>query len=198
MDPRALIRLEVELEYGVALRGDVIPVTADNTRDVPLVTIVRFADGYERLFREGLSGEQRARFTDEDAPSFLAASPETLPYRIIDCCWYVIARIPDLSEFPDVTERDGRFVIERGGLIVAEAWSSQDGLYAAEVEVETHSDYRRRGYGRQVVIAWAQHVRRAGKIAFYSHLVSNDASRALAASVGAEWFADTREFFPKP
>jgi GNAT superfamily N-acetyltransferase len=198
MDPRALIRLEVELEYGVALRGDGIPVTAANTRDVPLVTIVRFADGYERLFRERLSGEQRARFTDEDAPSFLAASPETLPYRIIDCCWYVIARIPDLSEFPDVTERDGRFVIERDGLIAAEAWSSQDGLYAAEVEVETLSDYRRRGYGRQVVAAWAQQVRRAGKIAFYSHLVSNDASRALAASVGAEWFADTREFFPKP
>ncbi|HEX7101095.1 MAG TPA: GNAT family N-acetyltransferase, partial [Nitrolancea sp.] len=125
------------------------------------------------------------------------ASPETLPHRIIDCCWYVISRLPEPAEFPDVIEHNGRFVIERDGQIVAEAWSSQDGYRAAEVEVKTHSDYRRRGYGRQVVAAWAHHVRRAGKRAFYSHLVANDASRALAKSVGAEWFANTREFFPK-
>ena len=195
MDARALIRLEAELEYGVALRGDAIPVTPQNTRDVPLVTIARFADGYDLLFREGLSDGERARFTERDAPQLFAASPDTFSDRIIDCRWYVITRIPEPSEFPDVTERNGRLVVERDGKIVAEAWSSQDSEHAAEVEIETHIDYRRRGFGRQVVAAWARHTRHAGKIAFYSHLMSNDASRALAASVGAVWFADTREFF---
>jgi GNAT superfamily N-acetyltransferase len=197
MDPRALIRLEAELEYGVALQCGVIPVTPENTSDVPLVTIARFADGYDLLYRDGLSSVQRASFRLVDAPSLFAAPPETLSYRIIDCRWYVISHIPNPTEFPDVLERDGRFVIERDGQVVAEAWSSQDGLSAAEVEVETHTDFRRRGYGRQVVAAWAHAMRRAGKIAFYSHLMANETSRALAASVGAVWFADTRELFPE-
>lgn len=195
MDSRELIRLEAELEYGVALRGDVIPVTPENTRDVPLVTVARFASGFDLLFREGLSDEQRSCLSPDDAPFLFAASPETFPNRIIDCRWYVISRIPATAEFSDVIERDGRFVIQCDGRVVSEAWSSRDGLQSAEVEVETHGDYRRRGYGRQVVTAWANHVRRADKLAFYSHLVANESSRALAESVGAEWFADTREFF---
>jgi len=197
MDPRALIRLEAELEYGVTLRGDVIPVTPENTRDVPLVTAVRFADGSDLLFRDGIPDAEHARFTARGAPQLFASSLEAFAYRIIDCRWYVIACIPKSTEFPDVVERDGRFVIERDGRVAATAWSSQDSARAAEVEVETHIDYRRRGYGRQVVAAWAHQTRRDGKIAFYSHLVANDASRALAVSVGAEWFADTREFFPE-
>jgi hypothetical protein len=197
MDPRALLRLEAALEYGVAPEGDTIPVTPENSRDVPLATVARFADGYELLFREGLSDEERARFTERGAPQLFAAAPEALTYRIIDCRWYIIDRVLDRAEFPDVSERDGRFVIERDGQIVAEAWSSQDGEHAVEVEVETHVDYRRRGYGRQVVAAWAHSVRRAVKIAYYSHLMTNEASRALAASLGAVWFADTRELFPE-
>jgi hypothetical protein len=197
MDARALMRLEAELEYGVALRGDIISVTPENSRDVPLVTIARFAAGDEFLFREGLAEAARARFTECGAPHLFAAAPEAIAYRIIDCRWYIIDRIPDRAEFLDVSERDGRFVIERAGQIAAEAWSSQDGLRAAEVEVETHINHRRRGYGRQVVAAWAHAMRHAGKIAFYSHLTTNDASRALAASLGAIWFADTRELFPE-
>jgi GNAT superfamily N-acetyltransferase len=197
MDARALIRLEAELEYGVVLRGDIIPVTPENTRDVPLVTVARFADGYELLYRDGLPDAERARFGERCAASLFAASPDTFDHRIIDCRWYVITRIPEPTEFPDVTERDGHFVVERNGRVVADAWSSQDAASASEVEVETQPDYQRRGYGRQVVAAWAHRTRRASKTAFYSHLTANDASRALAASVGAMWFADTREFFPK-
>jgi GNAT superfamily N-acetyltransferase len=195
MDARSLIRLEVELEYGVTLRDDVIPVTPENTRDVPLITVARFNDGYSLLYRAGLSGADYARFSETNPERLFALPADALPYRVIDCRWYVITRIPEPSEFPDVIELNGRFVIERDGQIVASAWSSQGSAYAAEVEVETHPTYRRRGYGRQVVAAWAHQTRRGGKTAFYSHLVANEASRALAASVGAVWFADTREFF---
>jgi GNAT superfamily N-acetyltransferase len=197
MDARSLFRLEAELEYSVTLQDDVIPVTPENMRDVPLVTVARFTDAYELLFREGTPDAERARFTQADPARLFAATPNKFPGRVVDCCWYVIARIPDPAEFPAVIERDGRFVIECDGRIAADAWSSQDGASAAEVEVETHPDYRRRGYGRQVVAAWAHRTRRAGKTAFYSHLVENDGSRSLAASVGAVWFADTREFFPR-
>ena len=131
MDPRALLRLEAELEYGVPLQGDIIPVTPENTRDVPLVTIARFADGYELLFREGISDAARAHFTEQDASALLAASPNEFAGRVIDCRWYVISRIPDRTAFPDVIGRDGGFVIERDGQIAAEAWSSQNGERAA-------------------------------------------------------------------
>ncbi len=115
--------------------------------------------------------------------------------KIVRCCWYVIDRVPDPGEFPDVVQRDGRFVIERDGQIAADAWSAQQGTRADEVRVDTAEAYRRRGYARQAVAAWTQHVRREGKVAFYSHLVTNDASRALAASVGAVKYAETVEYF---
>ncbi len=114
---------------------------------------------------------------------------------MVSCCWYCIARIPDVSEFSDVTRRGDRFVIERDGMIAAEAWSAQDDAVAAEVEVETVPAYRQRRFGRQVVAAWAHSVRRDGKIALYSHLTANDASRALARSIGAWAYAETRELF---
>ncbi len=202
MNPVSLVRLEAELEYGAAIRGDIVPVTPQNASDVPLVTIARYTSGYVRLLRGDLTVAERERLTllqPDDLFVMLDAQWHELGFtRVIHCSWYVINRIPDPAEFPDVLLRDGRFVIEEGGQIAAEAWSSQDGLRAAEVEVETAEPFRRRGFGRQVVAAWTRHVRRDGKIALYSHLQSNQASRALAASLGAWKYAETREFFGNP
>ncbi|MGA7669341.1 MAG: GNAT family N-acetyltransferase [Nitrolancea sp.] len=201
MNPVGLIRLETELEYGVELRGDVIPVTETNAADVPRLTVARHDDGYLLLFASTLPPGARAALAAVDERRLFESLSE-IDANLLDnvqktvrCSWYVIGRIPALSEFPDVVERDGRFVIERDGQIVADAWSAQRGERADEVEVETAEAYRRRGYGRQVVAAWTRHVRSAGKIALYSHLVTNDASRALAASVGAQQYAETVEYF---
>ncbi|HEX3721648.1 MAG TPA: GNAT family N-acetyltransferase [Nitrolancea sp.] len=203
MGPRELIRLEAELEYGVLLRGDVIPVTPENTANVSRMTVVRHADGYEMFFREGLSEAERVAFDslsaellftlDVDEVTTLGTSLGTR-YPIVDCRWYWIRRVPDPAEFPDVVRRDGRFVVLQNEEVAAEAWSSQCGARAEEVEVETRPEFRRRGYARQVVAAWTHAVLTEGKIALYSHLTANDASRALAASVGATWYADTREY----
>jgi len=45
-------------------------------------------------------------------------------------------------------------------------------------------EHRRRGYGRQVAAAWAHHVMKQGRVAFFSHVHGNMASRALASSLG--------------
>lgn len=201
MDPVSLIRLEAELEYGVALRGDVIPVTPENTAQVPKLTVARHASGFVVLFRENLAPEARARLAELDEGDLWGLDVESGTARAsgmsraVHCCWYCIDRTPDSSEFPDVVARDRRFIVECEGEIAAEAWSAQDDGRASEVEVETVQAYRRRGFGRQTVAAWVHHVRSEGKIALYSHLVSNDASRALAASLGAQKYAETREYF---
>lgn len=201
MTPASLIRLEAELEYGVALRGDKIPVTPDHTAEVPKVTVARHASGYVVLFREGLSPDVQARFAELDESQLWELDVESDVARaigvsrVVHCCWYCIDRVPDSSEFPDVVMRGEHFIVERDAKIAAQAWSAQVDDRASEVEVETAESYRRRGFGRQTVAAWVYHVRREGKIALYSHLLSNDASRALAASLGAEKYAETREYF---
>jgi predicted GNAT family acetyltransferase len=58
------------------------------------------------------------------------------------------------------------------------------------VAVETRPGYRRRGYGRQVTTAWAAWQVRQDRIAFYSHLHNNGASRALAHSMGVMHILD--------
>ena len=137
----------------------------------------------------------------DDTPDLYAALTTAEPFvdigaqRVVHCCWYCISSIPDPAEFSDVVWRDGHYVIERDGRIASDAWSAQNDARSAEVEVETNPDFRRLGFGRQVVAAWAHDVRRAGKIAFYSHLITNDASRALARSLGAWKYCDTRELF---
>lgn len=201
MSPTALIRLEAELEYGVPIHSESIPISPSNRLEVPRVTVARCGSGYLRLLRADLSTAERTIFDAFDPPDLFAALSSAEPFevlgaaRMVHCCWYCISRIPDPAEFADVVRREGQFVIERNGEIAARAWAAQEDNCASEVEVETAEAFRRHGFGRQVVAAWAHHVRRDGKVALYSHLVTNDASRALAESLGAWKFAETRELF---
>jgi RimJ/RimL family protein N-acetyltransferase len=68
--------------------------------------------------------------------------------------------------------------------------SSRRNQHAAEAYVYTDERFRRQGYGRRVVRAWAQRVRRSGRVPFYSHLIDNTASQRLALSLGFEWYID--------
>jgi predicted GNAT family acetyltransferase len=204
MGPVELIMREAELEYRVPMYGDTIRVTPYNSDNVPRVAVARHAKGFQMLFREGLPHKEKTTFLQYGPERLFSLSDDEISmlsiatgqaYRVVDCGWYCITRIPGRSEFPDVVRRDGRYVVERDGREVAEAWSCETGARAAEVEVNTLEEYRRRGYARQVVAAWAYDTRREGKTAYYSHLTTNMASRALVANLGGVWFADMREYF---
>ena len=73
--------------------------------------------------------------------------------------------------------------IIRDGRIVSTCTSAREDERAGEAYVYTVPAYRKRGYGRQVTAAWAHHLRRQGKIAFYSHAWDNPASQAVARSL---------------
>ncbi len=76
------------------------------------------------------------------------------------------------------------FAVLAHGRIIAACTSSREDDYAGEAWVQTHPEFRRRGYARQVVLAWAHHLRQQGKIPFYSHTSDNLPSQALAHNLG--------------
>jgi GNAT superfamily N-acetyltransferase len=102
--------------------------------------------------------------------------------KTIQLCWYTVDRLPDASEFRDVTRRDGRFVVLVNGRVASQAWGECADERAEEVSVATVPEFRGRGYARQVVAAWMHAVMTQGK------------TRALARSVGVTWLADEIEY----
>jgi ribosomal protein S18 acetylase RimI-like enzyme len=93
---------------------------------------------------------------------------------------------------------DGRvgFVIRESGQelaradsqVVTSAWLNWQSPRFAEISVRTQSAYRRRGLGRSVVSAAAQHILENGRTPLYVVSEQNEASIQLAESLG---FADT-------
>jgi predicted GNAT family acetyltransferase len=55
---------------------------------------------------------------------------------------------------------------------------------ADEAGVETHADFRGRGYALAAVAAWSEAVRSLGRIPLYSTSWDNAASRQVAAKLG--------------
>jgi GNAT superfamily N-acetyltransferase len=101
---------------------------------------------------------------------------------------------PEPEEFPLVVTQQAQCVILVDGSPVCWAWSERSDDCCAEVAVETLPQHRRKGYARQVVAAWAYEVIGSGRTAFYSYQFENEASRALARSLGAVWYADVVGF----
>lgn len=112
--------------------------------------------------------------------------------------WYYISEIkhdfPDCIELGNTEETFETFVVYDRDLIVSKAWSIRLNNEAAEVAVETLESHRGRGYGKQVVSAWAKSQRDRNKIPIYAHRTGNDASMMLAQSLGSIKFADVTSY----
>jgi GNAT superfamily N-acetyltransferase len=197
-----LVTLKIELEFGRGPVGDTLPPAAVKAEAHPRLLATRYPDGETMFFRHDVPPETRERLralgvdralSDRDAVTEVLSrdAPVLNTWHV---CWYTVERRPQDNEFSDVTLHDGRYVVLRDGRIVAQAWDSWTNPDAAEVEVETHPAYRRRGYARQVVAAWAARVRDDGKIAYYSHTVENEGSRALARSLRLTWLSTEVEY----
>lgn len=80
-------------------------------------------------------------------------------------------------------------VVEAGSA-VAVAFCARIPGQAVEAGVNTHPDFRRRGYAAAVVAAWAQAVYESGCLPLYSTSWDNLASQAVALRVGAVWYGE--------
>lgn len=89
-----------------------------------------------------------------------------------------------------VSLEDDVLAIVVDGRVVSRAWSVRLNNRAEEIAVETHGDFRRRGYGKQVVAQWVRRTLDRGRIPIYSHRKGNLESQALALSLGAIPFVE--------
>jgi hypothetical protein len=196
-----LIRLNAELEHDLTLDGDLVPLPG---RDPLLLLANRHRDGYVFFYRQTMPpvlrqqidslGPQRAF---EDGTAVQAILADYSPYiRLVEGVAGYFAETPAAGEFAGVIQAGDSYQIEIDGQAVSRAWTWFESDEAAELVVEALPDFRRHGYARQVAAAWAAGVMQAGRVALYSYLADNDASAALARSLGvveyATWVAYMR------
>jgi len=194
LSPTELIRLSIEIENQIDSDGDLRPVPG---KDSALFSVSRHRTGYAAFFRYDLPRSVRRQIAALDPEA--ALQDHEAVRRILagfaprDTAFtgkgYYFAQLPSPAEFPDAVYHNGCYVILIDGKPVSWAWTADESEQAAELAVETTPKYRRRGYARQVVAAWAAHVLEGGKVAFYSHEVGNIASEALASNLGVVQYA---------
>lgn len=82
--------------------------------------------------------------------------------------------------FDDFEHKRPCFVRMEEGIPVSICCSARQTSRADEASVFTHEEYRGRGYGVEVVKAWAAKVQKQGRIALYSTSWDNFASQSVA------------------
>jgi len=189
-----LIRLNMEIESVINLDGDLEPLPE---KESAIFSISRHRDGYVTYFRQDVPSAIRERLRALDVDRLL--DDHEMVKRILSehtPCKNVFAgrscyltHTPSPDEFPDAVLHEGCYVIMVDGKPVSWAWTQDGNEQAAELAVETLPEFRRRGYGRQVVAAWAANVIGSGKVAFYSYIIGNVASEALARSLEVVQYA---------
>jgi hypothetical protein len=202
VDRRELVEMKIAMEFGVAPAGDTLPAAQSNDEGQPLLLVSQFEGGHAVFYRFDLPPCIRDELATLGPDSLLhdtarvqaileRHAPVEHVYRIR---WYTIERTPEPTEFPDVTHHDSRYVVLVDGEVVSWARTDQETAFAAEVSIETNEAFRRRGYARQVTAAWAASVLAAGKVAYYSHLLANAPSQAVAESLGLVHLSDEIEY----
>jgi len=203
MDPadRAhdLTCLQLELEcIGFDENGYLTRIPCDNPDDIARFFVVKYETSYATYFRADVEHDIIKRLQAFSAEHLFNDSnivmsilyQRSLPQEPSRFVSYVFTQCPLSEEFSDVTQQDENFVVVYENKIVSRAWASRQNTRAAELAVQTDPNFRRRGYGRQVCSAWAAYQLGHNRIAFYSHLYNNAASRALAQNLGTVPFLD--------
>ena len=197
--PIELTHVQLELECIGVDNGLLVRIPCDDPDDIARFTIARFIDGYMAYVRHDVAPHVRDQL--RALPPHIAWSDDTMVRTMLTAdtkvdvrVWrgrsYTFQCLPEEHEFPDVVQDGDGFAVVVDNVRVSWAWSSRSNAYAAELAVETLPAFRRRGYARQAVLAWAWHQLNQGNIAFYSHALENAASQALAAAVGVVHFMD--------
>ncbi|MEQ7009764.1 hypothetical protein ABN028_26670 [Actinopolymorpha sp. B17G11] len=187
-DPRILWSVQLRLECkAVNDTGRIVRVPGDNPDEIATCSAVRFVDGDQVVFCEDADDDLIAR-TSLLEPGLFFLDTELAAQTVAGGRPTAVGRFHTYV-FPE-TERRHPGVVRTGaeeyacvvdGRAVSWASSARSNSDAAELWVRTDPAFQRQGHGRRVAHAWAAEVMSAGKVAFYSHLHGNHASRRLAA-----------------
>lgn len=202
MNPLDLILLQVGLEYRIDEADLLGPYPGSSEQAWYLV--YQHSQGYVPYFSRDVPVEVRQKLITLGFE--MAFSHPDKVEKLISECYQAckggedifwsgyISESLSLEEYRQATREGQNWVIIQDGLEVCRAISVRQNEFCAEVYVETEPAFRRRGYGRQVVAAWAQDILQSGRIPFYSYRLKNNPSRALASSLGVKWYANVVAF----
>ena len=210
MDSFRLICLQMELEcMRLDDQRNIIRLHCENPDEMHRVFAVRYEGEEAVLFQAGLPEGLRKKLAQIPFDEFFTA-PKQIRAVLAEhapCPGYFVGKsyifpdnlsaalytraIPLVDVKPDFdTAKGAGFAVVEDGQVVSTCESSHESASAGEAWVQTLEAYRRRGYARQVTLAWAHHLQRQGKVPFYSHLWNNLASQSLAESMGLIQFLD--------
>ena len=205
MDPLELIHMQIGLEYRLDESGLLEP--CPGSTEHALYLVYEYSLGYVPFYGSELPATARQKiitlgpkssFDDPESTRDLIESAGQGCKCGYDKFWSgYIKNPPKPEDYPQATRMGGHWVILRDGDVICQACSVRQDERCAEVYVESLPAFRRQGYGRQVVAAWACDVMNSGRVAFYSYKIGNNASAALARSLGVEWYANVAGFEEK-
>ncbi|WP_133579954.1 GNAT family N-acetyltransferase [Aureibacillus halotolerans] len=98
------------------------------------------------------------------------------------------------SFIPDLAQRQPCAAVVQNDQAVAVCFCARTNDEASEAGLETHIDFRGRGFGQAVVLAWALAVRKRGRSPLYSTSWDNIASQALAKKLGLVQYGTVLHF----
>lgn len=211
MNTLDLIRLHLELEcIGMDAEDQLHRIPCTHPDTVPRVYAVRCDKGNLLFFRRDTPQTIRERiarmpfdkfFTHPDMVNRVMAAHSACMEIYIGRSYVFPTGLNDFL-YPDVVRLSciDRALVRRydpelnlhqrevfgilvDGMVVSTCESSRENNAAGEAWVRTLEAYRRRGYARQVTLAWAHSLQQQGKVPFYSHNWENAASCAVAQSL---------------
>ncbi len=203
-DTVELIHLQICLEYQLDANGDLVPFAGSSEQAFYIV--YRHASGYLTFFNHLIPADLRNQLLalePADAFEHPGRVNRLLRNNFQPCkggkeiFWSgYFLDTPGREEFPDAIQDGDAWVVKVDGQAASKAISIRENSQCAEVYVETSFGFRQRGFGRQVTAAWAEQVRKNGRVAFYSFRKANISSAALAQSLGVRWYADVVSYEP--
>lgn len=200
------LHLQLRLEGKEVVEGDRLrQVETVPGEDMPLMILGQLGDGQViSCFDEALSNELYAELKKRAGKSLFpqidplldflnsaGLSIEVGRYKTYIFPQNIFTRSnPDVKSLPSHNPLVQAFgfegatgsvcAIERGGSLVSACMSVRENDQCGEAWVYTDPAYRKLGFARQAVRAWAQNLITAGKVPFYSHKIGNVASTNLA------------------
>jgi hypothetical protein len=199
-----LIHHQIGLEYELDLNGLLVPFPTSTEQ--ALYIVYRYSQGYVPYFNHRLKTKVCRRLLslgpkgafDQPGEVIKLISENHQPCKGGDEIYQsgYFAKLPVLDELPVFTWESEAWVVKVNGRIVSKTISIRQNANCAEAYVETHPDFRMKGYGRQTATAWARDILNSGRVPFYSYKLSNRASAALAVRLGVIRFAEVVVYDP--
>jgi len=206
MKPYEFLLVQLELEGIKRVSDDLFACVEPNAEDCPLLISAQTFEGESLVsFNASVSEEIRSVLPKDELKQFNTASsieifkqhgfqaeashfktyafPSSLEFAISEIVRCLSRNDPQVIAFAFNGFTDKVYAIENEEMILSACVSSRQNHKAAEAWVMTDPDFRKKGFARQVVVAWAEGVRQDGLVPFYSHNSKNTNSAMLANSL---------------